>query len=474
MNEERKPDKLPAIQMYPGDWLRDTVAGCSLGAQGLWWRIMILMHDSHPYGHLVENGKAMAPERVARRVGAGSLEEYKTLLQELFDAGVPSVTKEGILYSRRMVRDHAAREARAKMGRLGAKFGKKGGRFGKLGGRPISDLSDKMDSKTENPPIGGFEGGFKTPVETPVETRVETPVETGIETPQKPRPSSSFSSSVLKDSEVKKKSSVHVIDFKDFRAKNGADFSQAMTVENLKDQGSGKTEARGEGMSAGAGETIRAHPKRKKRPYWQAYLTQMREVLKEKMKSRYPLSQRDLGWLGYAYDKILPASAVACYELFWRTDKPWAGEIHGHDLATFISDPILRQIYADPERPALAAQFAAKMGIPYEELPGVRFRAQPRDENDADIQYMIERLVEFARSPQSRAFYLGKIKEHGLGAVEEVMGEVKMLDLEGRVDDRARCLTRALANLQKRRSQEPASAAPAQQNRGNFAPGALN
>src|ERR1051326_4612614 len=158
MNEERKPDKLPAIQMYPGDWLRDTVAGRSLGAQGLWWRIMILMHDSHPYGHLVENGKAMAPERVARRVGAGSLEEYKTLLQELFDAGVPSVTKEGILYSRRMVRDHAAREARAKMGRLGAKFGKKGGRFGKLGGRPISDLSDKMDSKTENPPIGGFEG----------------------------------------------------------------------------------------------------------------------------------------------------------------------------------------------------------------------------------------------------------------------------------------------------------------------------
>ena len=38
--------KLPYIQLYPGDWLRDSVAGCSLAAQGLWLRMMFVMHDS--------------------------------------------------------------------------------------------------------------------------------------------------------------------------------------------------------------------------------------------------------------------------------------------------------------------------------------------------------------------------------------------------------------------------------------------
>jgi hypothetical protein len=38
--------KRPSFQFYPGDWLRDSVAGCSLAAQGLWLRVMILAHDT--------------------------------------------------------------------------------------------------------------------------------------------------------------------------------------------------------------------------------------------------------------------------------------------------------------------------------------------------------------------------------------------------------------------------------------------
>jgi hypothetical protein len=96
--------KPPSLQFYPGDWLRDDVAGCSLAAQGLWLRMMFIAHDSEPYGHLSKNGSAMKPESIARRCGC-SLAEYEALLAELTAAGVPSFTTEGVLFSRRMARD---------------------------------------------------------------------------------------------------------------------------------------------------------------------------------------------------------------------------------------------------------------------------------------------------------------------------------------------------------------------------------
>jgi hypothetical protein len=110
--------KLPAIQFYPGDWLRDTVAGCSLAAQGLWFRLMFVMHDSERYGYLSLNGSPMQPVTAARRCGC-DLAEYESLLAELETAGVPSRTNDGTLYSRRMVRDAEIRRKRAKSGRKG-------------------------------------------------------------------------------------------------------------------------------------------------------------------------------------------------------------------------------------------------------------------------------------------------------------------------------------------------------------------
>lgn len=104
--------KLPAIQLYPGDWLRDAIAGCSLAAQGLWLRMMFLGHDSERYGYLCVNGAPIPPESIARRCGC-TLEQYTTLIAELTAAGIPSCTPEGVIFSRRMVNDAKKRTGNA-------------------------------------------------------------------------------------------------------------------------------------------------------------------------------------------------------------------------------------------------------------------------------------------------------------------------------------------------------------------------
>ena len=101
--------KLPAIQFYVGDWLRDPISGCSLEAQGLWLRIMFIMHDNEDYGRLTVNGKPMPSQLLARRCGS-PLDEFERVFKELDDAGVPSRDESGVIYSRRMVRDASTRK----------------------------------------------------------------------------------------------------------------------------------------------------------------------------------------------------------------------------------------------------------------------------------------------------------------------------------------------------------------------------
>lgn len=111
-------EKLPYIQFYPGDWLRDAISGCSLAAQGLWLRMMIVAHDSDRYGYLEVNGSPMQAETIARRCGV-TLPEYETLLSELSNCGIPGTSDTGSLFSRRMSRDGSLRAVRAKAGRKG-------------------------------------------------------------------------------------------------------------------------------------------------------------------------------------------------------------------------------------------------------------------------------------------------------------------------------------------------------------------
>lgn len=122
--------KRPSFQFYPGDWLHDIgVRACSLAARGLWMDMLSFMHQANPYGHLLlptvgEDGgkdggkdilKAILPPILARMVGSTS-EEVERLLAELEQAEVFSRTAEGVIFSRRMVQDEKAREARASGG----------------------------------------------------------------------------------------------------------------------------------------------------------------------------------------------------------------------------------------------------------------------------------------------------------------------------------------------------------------------
>lgn len=75
--------------------------------------MMYIAHDSDHYGYLQQNGHAIPDEAIARRCGATSVSEYLSLLSELDAAAVPSRTPNGIIFSRRMVRDERERSQTA-------------------------------------------------------------------------------------------------------------------------------------------------------------------------------------------------------------------------------------------------------------------------------------------------------------------------------------------------------------------------
>jgi hypothetical protein len=112
-------EKLPHIPLYPGDWLRDGVSGCSLAAQGLWLRMMFVAHDAPVYGEVFDTNLLHARTNISRRCGC-SVEEFDELFSELTEASVPGL-RDGIVLSRRMIRDGKLRETRAKAGRKGGK-----------------------------------------------------------------------------------------------------------------------------------------------------------------------------------------------------------------------------------------------------------------------------------------------------------------------------------------------------------------
>lgn len=112
-------EKLPAIHLYPGDWLRDSISGCSLAAQGLWLRMMFVAHDAANYGEMFATDLLGSKASIARRCGC-TLDEFDALFEELKTAEVPGIS-DGLVYSRRMVRDASVRAVRAKAGRKGGK-----------------------------------------------------------------------------------------------------------------------------------------------------------------------------------------------------------------------------------------------------------------------------------------------------------------------------------------------------------------
>lgn len=110
--------KRPSFQFYPSDWLRDTaLRSCSAGARGLWIDMICFMHEGSPYGYLKVGEKVILADNLHRMVGE-SLEVVKGWLHELETAGVYDVDN-GVICSRRMIRDEELRIKRAEGGKLG-------------------------------------------------------------------------------------------------------------------------------------------------------------------------------------------------------------------------------------------------------------------------------------------------------------------------------------------------------------------
>lgn len=150
--------KLPAIQFYTDDWLSDfAVRSVSYAARGLWADMLCLMNHSDPRGYLrTPNGKPISLGAIAA-VRGGTVEEVESLSDELSNADVYSVDENGVIFSRRMVRDEELRQRNRKNGSMG---GNPSLVSGLLNPRLILDVNpwvipDELSRITEmdNPPL---------------------------------------------------------------------------------------------------------------------------------------------------------------------------------------------------------------------------------------------------------------------------------------------------------------------------------
>ena len=117
----------PWVKWYWSDWRADPgLRVCSLAARGLWAELLGIMQEAEPYGHLLIGGVAPTSKQIASLVGATAA-QVEALLAELKRAGVPSETPEGVIYSRRMVRDRERQERDKANGKRGGNPSLNGG-----------------------------------------------------------------------------------------------------------------------------------------------------------------------------------------------------------------------------------------------------------------------------------------------------------------------------------------------------------
>lgn len=95
------------MKFYPSDWRSDpALRACTPTARSIWIDLIGLMHEAEPYGYLLLNGVAPSIKTLSGLLNV----HHKTLIAgmiNLSENGVYSTDENGVIYSRRMVRDHA-------------------------------------------------------------------------------------------------------------------------------------------------------------------------------------------------------------------------------------------------------------------------------------------------------------------------------------------------------------------------------
>ena len=138
----------PYIPFYPRDWLAEyRLRMLSPADRGIWIDLLCLMAMAEPYGHLANMGKPIGDAEICRILGIDE-PTYKGSLKRLCDAGVCDVGEDGIVMSRRLIRDNERRVT-------GARFGKKGG------GSPLLSKNKKKNNPIQSNPLKLYRGGIK-------------------------------------------------------------------------------------------------------------------------------------------------------------------------------------------------------------------------------------------------------------------------------------------------------------------------
>jgi hypothetical protein len=155
----------PWLKFYPRDWRGDqALRSVSMAARGLWIECLCIMHEAKPYGHLMLNGNPVGDDVLARMAGA-SVDEVSALTAELRQAGVLSMTSRGVIFSRRMTRDHARackgqKSAKKRWSQVSDGVKQSDAPKGSPNGSPITQ---KPEARSQSPPKSpkGEDEGFE-------------------------------------------------------------------------------------------------------------------------------------------------------------------------------------------------------------------------------------------------------------------------------------------------------------------------
>lgn len=147
--------KLPAFQFYPGDWRKDPgIQSLDYETRGIWFEMILFMHESERRGLLLLNGAAPDEEALARMLGIGS-SKMRELKAKLLASGVASIElKTGAIMNRRMFNLH---EVRSKAGSIGgSKAQAKLKQTFKQNIRPSSSSSTSSSKDLKDKRLGAF------------------------------------------------------------------------------------------------------------------------------------------------------------------------------------------------------------------------------------------------------------------------------------------------------------------------------
>ena len=112
-------DRDPWIKFYPKDYLSDLeLATCSAAAQGVYMRLLCLMHVSTEYGFLLVSCDSPATGTLSKLLQLRT-PTCSHAVTELLQKGVLKIDDRGVLYSKRMLSDKAKREVMRERGKLG-------------------------------------------------------------------------------------------------------------------------------------------------------------------------------------------------------------------------------------------------------------------------------------------------------------------------------------------------------------------